>query len=482
MQGRKGYQEKLFTAFQLSDRVPEQNFYRRLNACLDLRFLYKATEKYYGKEGQANIDPVVFFKLLLTGYFENLQSDRRIIENARLRMDILYFIGYDIDEELPWHSTLSRTRQLYGEEIFNLLFRQVLKLCIDKGMISGRRQAIDSVLVKANASMDSVVDILNDGENYIAALDKQALEENPVKKLPVPKQKRSNKTRYSPTDPDARIATKPGKPSQLNYLGQVSVDTAHHVITNIEAHHADKKDSECLEDVLDHTIENLSEHGIQVKEIIADGNYSSTTALKAVRYRGVDAYIQNHGAYKTEREGFSYYPEGDYYQCRSGAKLPFKGTKISHDTTEMKQYRSSSNDCMPCPLKSSCIGKTGYKTIAHSVDKQLFDQMEKRMQSSYARRLKKLRQSTVEPVIGTLVNAVAMRKMRTRGISQANKSMITAAIAYNLKKWLKWETTNKKTAMVMRLNSYDAFIASLLTAFHNRINKAMLIAQYQLTS
>ena len=131
MQGQKHYHEKLFTTFSLSERVPENNFYRMLDSRLNLHFLYKSTEKYYGKEGQASIDPVVFFKLLLTGYFENLQSDRRIIENARLRLDILYFIGYDIDEELPWHSTLSRTRQLYGEEVFQELFIKVLKLCIN---------------------------------------------------------------------------------------------------------------------------------------------------------------------------------------------------------------------------------------------------------------------------------------------------------------------------------------------------------------
>jgi transposase len=112
MQGRKPHTEKLFSNFQLSERVPKDNFYRQLKEQLDLRYLYKATAKYYGREGQKSIDPLVFFKLILVGYLENLNSDRKIIEHARMRLDILYFIGYDIDEELPWHSTLSRTRQL----------------------------------------------------------------------------------------------------------------------------------------------------------------------------------------------------------------------------------------------------------------------------------------------------------------------------------------------------------------------------------
>lgn len=252
MQGRKNYQEKLFTNFRLSDRVPENNFYHRLNKELDLSFLYKSTEKYYGKEGQASIDPVVFFKLLLTGYFENIQSDRRIIENAKLRLDILYFMGYDIDEELPWHSTLSRTRQLYGEEVFRGLFQKILKMCIKRGMVAGSRQAVDSVFVKANASMESLIDkdILDDGDEYITSLDQAAKEEVPIRKIPVPGAKKSNKNRINTTDPDARIAKKPGKPRRMNYLGQVSVDTANHVITNTEAHHADKRDSECLGEVM----------------------------------------------------------------------------------------------------------------------------------------------------------------------------------------------------------------------------------------
>ena len=142
----------------MSERVPKDNFYRLLKDQLDLKFIDQTTAKYYGKEGQQSIDPEVFFKLILVGYLENLNSDRKIIAHAKMRLDILYFIGYDIDEELPWHSTLSRTRQLYGEEVFLSLFKAVLKLCIDKGMVSGRRQAVDSAYIKANASLSSLVE------------------------------------------------------------------------------------------------------------------------------------------------------------------------------------------------------------------------------------------------------------------------------------------------------------------------------------
>src|SRR5216117_3346110 len=176
MQGKKHYSEKLFKQFQLSDRVPPENFYRRLKQTVGLHWLYNSTKKYYGSEGQQSIDPVVFFKLILIGYLENLGSDRRIINTVSMRLDMLFFIGYDIDEPLPWHSTLSRTRQLYGEELFKQLFIEVLKQCIDKGMVAGRRQVMDSVPVKANASMDSLVEkeILDDASTYADELSAES--------------------------------------------------------------------------------------------------------------------------------------------------------------------------------------------------------------------------------------------------------------------------------------------------------------------
>lgn len=156
MQGKKNYSEKLFISFQLSDRVPKNNFYRMLMETIDLQFLYKDTRKLYGSTGNPSIDPVVFFKLMLTGYLENITSDRRLIEHCSMRMDILYFLGYDIDEQLPWHSTVSRTRQLYPTEIFDTLFNKVFTMCVQKGMVAGHTQAIDSAPVKANASMESL--------------------------------------------------------------------------------------------------------------------------------------------------------------------------------------------------------------------------------------------------------------------------------------------------------------------------------------
>ena len=419
MQGKKLYQEKLFTNFQLSDRIPQENFYRRLKEELPLQWLYKTTKKYYGSEGQSSIDPVVFFKLMLIGYLENLCSDRRIINTVSLRLDMLYFIGYDIDERLPWYSTLSRTRQLYGEDVFKELFRKVLSLCIDKEMVAGKRQVMDSVYVQANASMESLQkkEVLKDADNYADELNEEESLPEQTKNDNLPpgasgresdnkdwNKSLSNHTLQSTTDKDARVSVKPGKPRRLNYLAQVSVDTANHVITQIQSDFADKKDSQCLPSLLQNTIDNLSEHGLQIEEVLADGNYSSSEALQTLEEENIIGYIPNFGQYRPFRKGFSYDKENDCYICSWGKVLEFKSIKNSHRNGKMKQYRSSSKDCSVCPLKSQCIGKSKHKTIAVTVNKELFEKMHNRLQTPMAKRMKKLRSSTVEPVLGTLVN------------------------------------------------------------------------------
>ncbi len=110
------------------------------------------------KKDKRVLDPVVFFKILLVGYLNNINSDRQLIAFCSDSLSIRLFLGYDVHEPLPWHSTISRTRSLYGEEVFLSLFKEVLKMCVSKGMVRGKRQAVDSVFIKANASMDSLVE------------------------------------------------------------------------------------------------------------------------------------------------------------------------------------------------------------------------------------------------------------------------------------------------------------------------------------
>ena len=484
MQGKKKYQEKLFTNFQLSDRVPENNFYRRLKEVLDLNFLYELTTPYYGNSGQKSIDPVVFFKMSLVGYMENIISDRKLVEHSSMRMDILYFLNYDIDEPLPWHSTISRTRQLFDQEIFELAFTKVLQMCIDKGMLSGHTQAIDSAPVKANASMDSLelkvpAESLEEHLSkirHISAMDKESIsrkaKENKATKeqqsitankqelqaiksrnkkwkkdqdqRPGAKSKHSkytsNKTHYSPTDPDARISVKPGKARKLNYLSQLSVDTAHHVITDIGAYHADKKDNQCLQDITLRLKKRLNNNGLLWRNLLADTAYSDGENYAFLEAIGIKSYIPAHGTYKGGPKGFTYVEEKDHYICPQGNIIPFKKVFYDHRTqTKKKEYRCSSLICKNCPIKFKCLGKSSKeKKFSVTYYRAEYERNNKRVKSKRGRKMKTLRSSTAEPVFGTLTQFMGMRKINTIGIKQANKVMQMAAMAYNLKKLLKF--------------------------------------------
>ncbi len=480
MQGKKLYQEKLFVSFQLSDHVPEDNFYRRLKDLLDFNFLYKRTSSYYGKEGQKSVDPVVFMKLMLVGYLENINSDRKIVGNSKMRLDILYFLGYNLDEELPWHSTLSRTRQLYGQDVFTEVFRVILKQCIDKGMVSGRRQAVDGVFVKANASLDSMVEreILNDAATYGKELDANQ-DEIPVpvvninKDRPtygdrVPKKNATNKTHYSASDPDAKMSVKPGKSTALNYLGQVSVDTASHVITHIQSFKADQRDSQCLPTVIENLLTNLIQNNIQVEEIIADSGYSSGEALKALEVNNITGYIPNRSQFVFERPGFTYHDE-DYYTCPNNNKLVYKGTFETLNGVYNKEYKANRKECNSCPLNTNCSAYGKYYTVINeTVDKPYYQRMHVRMQTKKAKILMKKRQATVEPVIGSLVNFLGMKRVNTRGLEQANKCMTLSAVAYNIKKLL-----NHKSPLVQ--SNVQKMKQGLRTSINYLLSTCMLV-------
>jgi transposase len=156
MQGHKQFPDRVVLRFRLSERVPKQNLYRRLAELLDWDFLYEQTRSLYSHTGQFSLDPVVFLRLMLVSRLENMVSDRHLIEHCSLRLDILYFLGYEVNEDLPWHSTVSRTRQLYPAAVFEKLFDHVFAQCVAAGLVTGYTQAMDSAFVKANASLESL--------------------------------------------------------------------------------------------------------------------------------------------------------------------------------------------------------------------------------------------------------------------------------------------------------------------------------------
>nr|WP_239106917.1 transposase [Flavobacterium macrobrachii] len=162
--------------------------------------------------------------------------------------------------------------------------------------------------------------------------------------------------------------------------------------------------------------------------------------------------MPNFGQYVAEREGFVYNKAENYYQCTkvggNQAKLLFKGERTDSKGYTKRTYRSSESDCKKCPLREQCCGmKTNFKKIDDSIHKELYDKMHQKLSQNYAyaKRMARVRSKTVEPVLGTLINFTNMKRVNTRGIQQANKHVLMAALTYNLKKYLKFIAKKPKS-------------------------------------
>ena len=469
MQGHKQFVDKVVLRFRLSERVPKQNLYRRLAELLDWEFLYEQTQALYSHTGQPSLDPVVFFKLLLVSRLENLVSDRRLIEHCSLRLDILYFLGYEVDEDLPWHSTISRTRQLYPAAVFERLFDHVFTQCVAAGLVAGDTQTVDSAPVKANASLDSVCEkavgppavsplrvagpapalpptTVTTGRavpahqlRYEAARQakRQQAASRPLGAGNPHARLLSNKTHYSPTDPEARISIKPGKARALNYLCSLAVDTATGVISHVQADFADSRDSLHLPGLVKCLHRRLQGNELLLRDLVADTGYSNGFNYAFLEQRGITPWIPTFGAYKPEVDGFTYQAHADEYRCRADKPLPFRKYRATADGTWMKHYRAYYQDCQACPYKTSCIPSADHKQLVRSAFDAAYRRAWHRQRSTQGQRMRRVRQRTVEPVFGNLLQHYGLRRVGTKGKAAAHKTMLLSAIAYNLKKLLK---------------------------------------------
>src|SRR5437763_9498785 len=140
----------------LEARLPATNFYRHLDAKLDLSFVREWVGDKYAEGGRPSIDPVVFFKLHLLLCFEGLRSARKRMETADLNVAHRWYLGFGFEEPLPDHSSLTRIRQRLGVETFQRLFDRVVELCQDAGLVWGKELFFDGTKVRANADIDSL--------------------------------------------------------------------------------------------------------------------------------------------------------------------------------------------------------------------------------------------------------------------------------------------------------------------------------------
>src|SRR5437868_8036047 len=140
----------------LEELVPHDHFYRHLEQTLDLSFVREFVQQTYAGGGRPSIDPIVFFKLQLVMFFEGIRSERQLMRHAADRLSVRWYVGYDLGEPLPDHSSLTRIRERYGVDVFRRFFEKIVEQCQQAGLVWGKELYVDATKVQANASLDSL--------------------------------------------------------------------------------------------------------------------------------------------------------------------------------------------------------------------------------------------------------------------------------------------------------------------------------------
>jgi len=239
MIGTKVREFKTHKNISLDDLVPENNFYRQLEDCINLEFVRDVVEGLYSNIGQPSIDPVVFFKLQLIAFFEGIRSERKLMETVNLNLAHRWYLGYDLDESLPDHSSLSKIRDRFGLSVFQSFFEVVVQLCSEAGLVWGEELYFDSTKVQASASINGMVERTEyEANHHLDELfpDNQP-PSHPFEELIVkfdgkritgirkPTYQRVTDQQISPTDPHASPMPFPGRGSYvLGYQDHYVVD------------------------------------------------------------------------------------------------------------------------------------------------------------------------------------------------------------------------------------------------------------------
>uniref|UniRef100_UPI003CE89429 transposase n=1 Tax=Hymenobacter sp. B1770 TaxID=1718788 RepID=UPI003CE89429 len=345
------------------------------------------------------------------------------------------------------------------------------------GLVAGERQAVDSAPVKANAALESVLEKQPAGPTgprlatdepaaealaapvvtapahqlrNLAAHQARLVAHSSVPGAQHPKARLlSNKTHYSPADPDARISVKPGKARALNYLCSLAVDTAKGVISHVQADFADSRDSLHLPRLLTGLQRRLRSHELRLRELLADAGYANGANYALLEAQHILAWIPVFGKYKPDLDGFAYDARTDAFTCAEGKTLPFQKYDTNQDGGWHKIYWAACRDCQQCPRKPTCAPRARRKQINRTIYDAAYRRAWLRQQSRRGQRLRRVRQGTVEPVFGNLIHHYGLRRLNVRGYAGAHKTMLLTAVAYNLKKLLKYRPQRQVSAAMV---------------------------------
>ena len=312
-------QEQLWITHTELAMAPGHPFYQRVNELLGAEkfdeFAEKECARFYAeKNGRPSLTPGTYFRLLMIGYFEGLDSERGIAWRAADSLALRRFLRIGLDEQTPDHSTISRTRRLIDVETHRRVFLWVLGVLADRGLLKGRTVGVDATTLEANAAMRSIVRRDN-GERYdefLTGLARQSRIETPTREDlarvdRTRKKKGSNKEWVSPSDPDARITKMKDGTTHLAHKAEHAVDMESGAVIAVTLHPADQGDTTTIRETLaeaGETVAHLIEREVEkapqekpqvnsngIEEAVADKGYHSGSTVLAVQKAQVRSYI-----------------------------------------------------------------------------------------------------------------------------------------------------------------------------------------------
>ena len=305
--GRKKGREKqqgLWVAASEIVTTPGHLYYERLNTVLNAEKFDQRVEalcrKYYkSSSGRPSLTPGTYFRLLLLGYFEGIDSERGIAWRAADSLSLRKFLGYDLSEQTPDHSTVSRTRRLYAVETHRAVMQWVLKILRKHGLAQGQTVCIDATTLEANAAMKSLVrrDTGIGYDEYLKQLAVAEGIENPTKEQAARldrkrKKKGSNDDWTNPNDPSARITKMKDGRTKLAHKAEHAVDLADGALLAVTVQPADRGDTSSYVETLEAAqVESRKAYPAGIEEVVMDKGYHSGAVMMDLARRGLRSYV-----------------------------------------------------------------------------------------------------------------------------------------------------------------------------------------------
>lgn len=446
MQGCKNLEPRLFYQISLDQLVPSEHPVRQLAAVLDFSWVRSATAKYYSHTGKPSIDPLVIAKMLLLGYLYNIPSERQLIRDLQVNLAYRWYLGYDLQESIPDHSVLSKARQRLGLAFFEQLFDYILQCCRQAGLVKGENVLLDSTVVQADASLDSVTSLRYKPADYWQQLEntsapKEASEQETQKPSPSsighkrPRPQRTCDQKYSRTDPEASLYRRPGKEPKLAYKTHFLADEHQGIVTAVATSAASVDDTAKVPEL----IEQHQRRCGRPQRVVGDRLYGSQDCLGYLQDRGIQTVIRQrkggnkHGGF--DKSEFHYDAQADVYRCPGGQTLRRRRTQKQNGKAFYSCVREV---CRACKLRSACVSSASPKAVRQVTrfDTPYVEQAALACGSSLGKRLLKKRQTCIEGLFGQAKTWHGLKRARWRGLWKMQLQSLLTAMVLNVKKLL----------------------------------------------